>query len=204
MLDSLTPREVEVQTLAGAWFLLRIRPYRTLENVIDGAVITFFDITEMKRVREAVQESEAKCRVLFETMSQGVVFHDREGRVIDANPAAERILGWTLDQMKGREATDLCWKAVHEDGADFPEDTHPSMVALKTGQEVRGVIMGVHCPRKEAMTWLRINAMPQFKPGADTPYQVYTSFDDITERLSAEPAGRRERETPPQPPGGAR
>ena len=49
VLDTLAPKEVEVQTKAGAWYLLRIRPYRTLENVIEGAVITFTEITEMKK-----------------------------------------------------------------------------------------------------------------------------------------------------------
>ena len=49
VLDSLTPQDAEVQTRSGAWYLMRIRPYRTLGNVIEGAVITFVDITERKR-----------------------------------------------------------------------------------------------------------------------------------------------------------
>ena len=49
VLDTLVPKEVEVQTKAGAWYLMRIRPYRTLENVIEGAVITFVDITETEK-----------------------------------------------------------------------------------------------------------------------------------------------------------
>jgi two-component system CheB/CheR fusion protein len=52
VLNDLIPREVEVQTKAGARFALRIRPYRTLENVIEGAVITFVDLTQ-KHVGEA-------------------------------------------------------------------------------------------------------------------------------------------------------
>ena len=57
VLDTLLPKEVEVRTKAGAWYLLRIRPYRTLENVIEGAVITFTEITEMKEAQEALRES---------------------------------------------------------------------------------------------------------------------------------------------------
>ena len=49
VLDSLKPKDIEVQTKEGVWYLMRIRPYRTLENVIEGAVITFTEITEMKR-----------------------------------------------------------------------------------------------------------------------------------------------------------
>jgi two-component system CheB/CheR fusion protein len=52
VLDSLVPREVEAQTRAGSWYTLRIRPYRTLENVIEGAVVSFVDITEQKQARK--------------------------------------------------------------------------------------------------------------------------------------------------------
>ena len=58
VLDTLIPKELEVQTKAGDWYLLRIRPYRTLENAIEGAVLTFFDVTEMKKAREALREAE--------------------------------------------------------------------------------------------------------------------------------------------------
>ena len=51
MLDSLVPKEIEVQTRDGTWYLMRIRPYRTLENVIKGVVITFVEITELKQTR---------------------------------------------------------------------------------------------------------------------------------------------------------
>jgi two-component system CheB/CheR fusion protein len=54
VLDTLIPKEVEVQTTANRWFTLRIQPYRTLANVIEGAVMTFVDITEMVRTREAL------------------------------------------------------------------------------------------------------------------------------------------------------
>lgn len=52
VLDTLVPKEAEVQTSTGTWFLMRIRPYRTLENMIEGAVLTFVDITEHKRIEE--------------------------------------------------------------------------------------------------------------------------------------------------------
>ena len=51
VLDSLIAKEVEVQTTAGQWFTLRILPYRTLEHVIEGVVISFIDITKWKQVK---------------------------------------------------------------------------------------------------------------------------------------------------------
>jgi two-component system CheB/CheR fusion protein len=54
VLDTLIPVEVEVQTKAGRWFTLHIQPYRTIANVIEGAVMTFVDITEVVRTRETL------------------------------------------------------------------------------------------------------------------------------------------------------
>jgi two-component system, cell cycle response regulator len=64
VLDTLVPKEVNVQITEGNWYALRIRPYRTFDNVIEGAVITFFDITEAKKTQEALQASEQKYREL--------------------------------------------------------------------------------------------------------------------------------------------
>jgi two-component system CheB/CheR fusion protein len=57
VLDTRIPKELEVMTTNGMWFTLRIQPYRTLENVIEGAVITFMDITEIVKTREALREA---------------------------------------------------------------------------------------------------------------------------------------------------
>jgi PAS domain-containing protein len=64
------------------------------------------------------------------------------GNIIAANPSAERILDLTVDQMMGRTSVNPEWKSIHEDGSDYPGNTHPSMVALKTGNPVTGAIMG--------------------------------------------------------------
>jgi len=53
-------------------------------------------------------------------MTQGVVYQDAEGKVISANPAAEMVLGVTLEQMKGRTSGDPQWRSIREDGSDFP------------------------------------------------------------------------------------
>ncbi len=57
VLDSLIPTECEVQTADGEWYLARIQPYRTLDNVIEGAVLTFTSVTEFKRVSERVEQT---------------------------------------------------------------------------------------------------------------------------------------------------
>ncbi len=144
------------------------------------------DISERKNAEEMLRISEEKYRTLFETMAGGVVYRDAQGKITSDNPAAERILGLTLDQMKGGTSIDPRWRSIYEDGTDFPGKNHPAIVALKTGKEVRDVVMGVFNVEKEEYRWININAVPQFRQGDNKPYQVYTTFEDITERKKFE------------------
>ncbi len=65
VLSSLIPKDTEVQTKNSSWHLLCIRPYRTLENVIMGAVITFIDINEMRQMKEILKDFESLRRLFF-------------------------------------------------------------------------------------------------------------------------------------------
>ncbi len=140
------------------------------------------DITGRKRLEEEIRVSEVKHRTLFETMLQGVIYQAADGAIISANKASERILGLTLDQMMGRTSFDPRWKAIHEDGSDFIGEAHPSIEALKTGKEISNVVMGIFNPQNERTTWINVNAVPQFVAGESIAYQVYTTFEDITDR----------------------
>jgi two-component system CheB/CheR fusion protein len=96
VLEDLNPKEIEAETQAGEWFLLRIRPYRTLENVIEGAVITLTNITELKRAQALLRESEAQRRlaVVVSDNYDAITVQDLKGRILAWNPAAERMFGW--------------------------------------------------------------------------------------------------------------
>lgn len=149
---------------------------------IQGTECIVRDISHQTEFEETLEKSEEKYRTLFESTSLGVVYQDKHGSIISANPAAEEILGLTLDQMQGRTSTDPRWNAIREDGSDFPGEEHPAMVALKTGREVKNVIMGIYDPIKKSSAWININATPQFKKDDIEPYQVYTIFEDITHK----------------------
>ena len=141
---------------------------------------------ERELAQERLRESEARYRTLFETMVQGVVYQDASGRIVDANPAAERILGVTLEEMTGLTALDPRWRLVRPDGTPFPAEEAPAEIALRTGEEIRNVIVGVYNPTAEEYRWLNVHAVPQFRPGKAAPYGVYTTFEDVTERRQAE------------------
>jgi signal transduction histidine kinase len=152
---------------------------------LEGFCGTAEDITKQSQYEIALRESEERHRSLFETMAQGVVYQDAGGKVITANPAAEKLLGLNLDQIQGRTSLDPRWKAIQEDGSEFNGETHPAMVALRSGEPVLGVMMGVHNPERNEYTWITIDAIPQFRDGEDKPYQVFTTFADMTERQQA-------------------
>ena len=84
VLNTLTPKEVAVQTQAGQWYLMRMRPYRTVENAVDGAVITFTDITEIMKARAERRDSEALRRlaVVVRDASDAITVEDFEGRIL--------------------------------------------------------------------------------------------------------------------------
>lgn len=145
-------------------------------------VTLFLDSSEHVENVEALRESEERHHHLFESMMQGVVYQEApHGAIICVNPSAERILGLTVDQMMGRTSVDPRWKSIHEDGSEFVGATHPSMVALRTGKAVTDKVMGVFHPTATKTHWIIIDAIPRFKPDSSLPYQVYTTFTDVTE-----------------------
>ncbi len=160
------------------------------ENRIVGGFGITQDINERKLVEEALRKSEERYRLLAETMLQGVVHQDGDGTIIAMNHAAENILGKSRAEFLNITSVDTEHHTIREDGAPFPGLEHPSMIALKTGQPVRNVVMGVFNPRLGAHCWIRIDAVPVFGQGKDAPSEVYTVFEDITERKQAEAALR--------------
>jgi PAS domain S-box-containing protein len=144
------------------------------------------DITARRQAEDAVRESAERYRMLVETMLQGVIHHDADGSIVALNPAAERILGKSREQLMGSTSLQEADNCVRENGEPFPGEEHPAMVALRTGSPVRGVVMGVRNPKTGERRWISIDAVPVFRPGGARPAEVYAVFEDITERKRAE------------------
>jgi two-component system sensor histidine kinase KdpD len=118
-------------------------------------------------------------------MAQGVLYFDYSGQLISANPAALNIMGLTFEQLQVRPSSAYT-QPIKEDGSEFTGDEHPSLIALKTGEVVKDVMMGVYNPREQVRRWISVSAVPQFHPGEKKPYQVYAAFTDITEMKKAQ------------------
>jgi PAS domain S-box-containing protein len=154
----------------------------------------FTEYTQKKKIQQNLKERKERFRLLFETMTQGVVFHKPDGRIFLANPSAERILGIDRDTMNGKNSDDPIWKTIHEDGSHYPAHQHPAQISIRTGKEIRNKIMGVYNPEKAEYRWININSIPLFKPGQKNAYQVYATFEDITEQKKAKDALKKSQE----------
>ncbi|WP_051249712.1 chemotaxis protein CheB [Maridesulfovibrio zosterae] len=100
VLETLLPKELEVQTAEEKWYTMRIQPYRTLENVIEGVVITFVDITEMKKSHVLLQEAYDQLRlaVIVRDSQDAIIVLNTDGDILEWNPSAQRIFGWTEEE----------------------------------------------------------------------------------------------------------
>jgi len=144
------------------------------------------DISERVRLaREAGKATETRHRGIIESMSEGMVLQDADGRITAVNPAAERILGLTADELMGLTSVDPRWGAVHEDGTPFPGELHPGMVALRSGRPQREQVMGIDDPRT-GRRWISVNALPMVLGAGGAPDGVLATFVDITQRRLAE------------------
>jgi two-component system CheB/CheR fusion protein len=74
----------------GKWFMMRIMPYRTLNNVIEGAVITFVDITEIVDAQEM-----RHFAVVIHDAYDAITVQDMDGNILAWNPSATRLYGWS-------------------------------------------------------------------------------------------------------------
>lgn len=162
---------------------------------VSGVLVQAVDVTDHVRTRQALEEAlgdlaalDERYRRLFDTLPAGVVYQQRDGTIIAANPAARNILGVDLDEVLGRDSTAAAWAAVRDDGSPFPGPEHPAMVALRTGEVVCGVVMGVAHGSTGQRRWLCVDAVPDSIGADGRPERVYTIFTDITERRAADAA----------------
>jgi PAS domain S-box-containing protein len=145
------------------------------------------DITGRKQAEEALRKGEERYRSVIAAMQDGILVVDADGSIRACNGSAERILGLSGEQIRGRTALDPRWRAIHEDGSPFPAETFPVVVTLSTGQPCSNIIMGVY-KLDGALTWISINSEPLFEADGATLGGVVASFEDITERRRTEEA----------------
>ena len=178
----------------------------SLHSPQPGHFVVVLDEPTEGQMARALRESEARLRLIdtppgwrptgpseapsalsqiVSCMAEGVVVHAADGTIVSCNPAAERILGLSFEQLAGLRSVDPRWHAIHEDGSPFPGEDHPAMVTLRTGEPLSQLVMGV-CKPDGTRTWISISSVAlRPEPGAP-PHAVVATFAEITERIAIE------------------
>lgn len=143
---------------------------------------------EAERRAEAVAESEWLLRSVYEAIGSGVLVFDGNGVIINANAAAEEILGRSVGDLLGM-TSDNFRPGIHEDGTPLHGEERPVPVVLRTRKAVRKHVFRITRPDGQ-QRWLQVDAVPML--GADgSVTQVISSFIDISERKHSEEALRQ-------------
>ena len=107
VLNTLNIKELEVQDREGRWYSLRLRPYRTSDNKIDGVVLALVDIDALKRSLEEVQRARDYAQAIIATMREPLIVLDGRLRVVSANEAYYRVFQTTPKETEGAFFYDL-------------------------------------------------------------------------------------------------
>jgi two-component system CheB/CheR fusion protein len=107
VINTLKTKEQEVQDRNGHWYDLHIRPYRTLDNKIDGAMVILVDIDALKRSIEHLEHSRNYAQAIVETVRQPLIVLDRNLRVFTANQSFYQTFQTTIAETEHRLIFDL-------------------------------------------------------------------------------------------------
>jgi two-component system CheB/CheR fusion protein len=106
VMSTLIPMEKEVQTKQGRTFLMRIKPYRTAERAIEGAILVFIDITDQKRMN--------RLATVVNDSSDAITLIDFDGRITAWNRGAQAMYGWSEAEALTKDIQDMVPADQHE------------------------------------------------------------------------------------------
>jgi PAS domain S-box-containing protein len=158
--------------------------YHDKHGVIVGIFAAARDITKRKMAEETLQKSEEKWRTIFEILPVGVSILDKNGNISEHNPALERILQLTAEELQGQQFKHR--KYVYYENGEIRSDEYPTHISVQEQKIIRNIEVGV---KKEDgdIIWTEVSAAPLNIP--DAICAVVTT--DITEHKRLEKELRR-------------
>jgi PAS domain S-box-containing protein len=168
------------------------QPVKDEAGNVRGVLISGRDVTtevsDRRRIEvlaEHLSDTEVRHRTLFETLPQGVCHYHADGTILGVNPAASEIFGLPAESMTRWPASE---RRVHEDGSPFRTEELPVAVAMRTGQVVADVVVGIQHGRTGETRWVRVTAVPYSRDRRGRSQRAYAIFTDITDQRRAEAA----------------
>lgn len=144
----------------------------------NSCIATLIDVTAEEQKRLLTKE-DTRYRIIFESITHGVLLCSRDGKIISANQAAKTILGVGLNQIESRTLIEIFSNPIHENGKVFSQETLPFMNIISSNDSTQDVIMGYMSQSSTYYTWIVISVIAINIPDEDD-VQFLINFDDIT------------------------
>ncbi len=137
VLTNLTPIEKEVHNENGECFIMRILPFRTEDNIIDGVVATFVDVTHLKQAEQSLARSKERVELLLKSTGEAIYGVDEKGYCTFVNDKLLEQLGFTSDEVLGSAVHKLIHH-TRSDGSLYPWEDCFVYHCLKNGVSAKG------------------------------------------------------------------
>lgn len=145
-------------------------------------------MTEVSRQRPRF--SERWLVEVLDSLSEGVIALDADGRILAANPAAEDLLGFRISERRYEPWDELAWdRLLDEDHEEIPDDIHPVRATLRDRTARDAAVVGL--PSPGGTRWLTLATHTLAHPDEDPNGGVVVSFQDRTSRVRAEHGRQR-------------
>ncbi|MBX3043635.1 MAG: PAS domain-containing protein [Candidatus Kapabacteria bacterium] len=161
VLKTLNPFEIELKSTDEKWFLLKVLPYRTVENAIKGIVITFIDIDKIKSYELQIRRDNEFLSRILENSPNAKVMHDANGKISYANKKAVEILELSPSELKGKKYNDPKFVVCYEDGSRMKEEDFPFNYVMKNNAVINNKLLKMKF-KNDVVKSLLVNASPMF------------------------------------------
>jgi len=167
VLETLDRQEVEAQDKKGNWYSMRMAPYRTLENVIDGVVLTFVDIGKLKQIEEL-----NRLATVVRDSNDAIMIQKFDGSIVAWNKGAQLVYGWSEAEALKMDIRQLVPKGKIREMEGF-------LKKLKKGEGIKSFETQRICKNGKILNmWLTITAL---KDGSGKPIEIASTERDMSE-----------------------
>ena len=178
VIKNLAPFEKEVMTRDGRWFTLHVLPYRTQDNRIDGAVITFSDVSRLISAERNLQFQKTFAETIVKQVRHPLIVLDGQLQVVSANPAFYEMFLLDPGETEGQLIFDLDDQQWDIPGLrELIEEVIPSSVAFEN--------FSIEHTFPQIGQRILLISGHRIMPSGELPERILLSIEDVTEREKA-------------------